>query len=237
MIVYAVTNQVDGGVYVGATRCSLATRKAQHKSRAVLTSKDVRHTPLYEAIRRHGWSSFKWRILEHCPNMAALYEAEMRWIAHYRQDASGPLYNLTDGGLGTIGFEPPPELRAKWSDARRGKPRSPESVAKCAAALRGRKVPEHVVAKLRGRVVSAETREKLRQAKIGRKLTWSEQARENVAEAARRRSAEGKGAKLHPSLAPEVLARRESGEPFASIAQDYGVTPSAVFYFCKRQAA
>lgn len=85
--------------------------------------------------------------------------AERCWIARYQP--TGRLVNLTDGGEGAPGYVPTPELRAKWSQMRRGVPyepgripamlgkkHTPEAVAKIQRASTGRVMPETMRAKL-----------------------------------------------------------------------------------------
>ena len=160
--------------------------------------------------------------------------AEQKWVKHFNSMSSDNGYNLTLGGLGSPGWNPLEDTRIKMSDAHKGMKMSPEAIEKTSSKLRGRKRPESVIAKMRGRIVSDETRIKIGNASRGRKNIWSKQAHENVAAAARKKSGNGIGAKLHPSLAETILSRRAVNETFASIARDYAVTASAIFYFCKR---
>ena len=233
MFVYSVTNTMDGRIYVGASQRSLAVRKSQHKSRASLCAKDSRYTPLYEAIRKYGWEAFEWRILERCKDAESLYVAEKKWIAHLESAASDNGYNLTLGGLGSPGYDPSEDTRRKISIIHKGRKHSREFIEKRIAPQRGSKRPT-VSEKLKGRALSEEHKKKIGMASLGRKNIWSDEAKKNNAEAAKNRSINGIGAKLHPSLATQIIFRRDSGESFPSIAKDYGVTASAVFYFCKR---
>lgn len=68
-------------------------------------------------------------------------EAERRWIAHYRS-AGCNLTNLTDGGEGTVGYNPTPEERHRRSLSQTGRKQTAESTAKTRAALLGRKQSE-----------------------------------------------------------------------------------------------
>lgn len=87
-------------------------------------------------------------------------EAERRWIAYYKNQGYR-LTNLTIGGEGAPGYNPPAEVRAKMSVAQTGRKQTPESIAKTAAALRGRKQsPEHIakLSKVRkGKIPQAAT--------------------------------------------------------------------------------
>lgn len=98
----------------------------------------------------------------------------------------------------------------------------------------GRKLSESHKLALRGRIVSDETRQKIGDATRGRKHKWSKQAKKNVASAAKLRLSNGVGAKIHPREASEIFSRRAADESYADIAKTYDVTPSCVFYFCKR---
>ncbi len=235
MIVYSVRNITDGKVYVGASQRSISVRKSQHKSRAKLHTKDSRHTPLYEAIRKDGWDSFEWSVLETCKDAESLYQAEQKWVSRLESSNSNNGYNLTSGGLGNNGYNPSEEARRKISVLHKGRKHSKEFIEKRISPQRGRKRPI-VGDKLRGRFVSDETRRKIGLASFGRRNVWSESAKENNRKAVRARAAAGIGAKLHPSLANHINERRNNGESFASIARDFDVTPTTVFYFCKRNA-
>lgn len=71
------------------------------------------------------------------------------------------LANLTDGGEGTL--NPSAETRKKISDAHRGKKVSQETRAKMSASLRGKVKSEATREKLRQRVYTQETRDKMRE--------------------------------------------------------------------------
>jgi len=101
-------------------------------------------------------------------------ESERVWIASFRAIGC-ELVNGTDGGEGAPGRVPSPETRAKQSAATKGRKKSPESVARMAAALRGRpghKVSPETRQKIsrarRSIVFSAETLARMSSAKLGR---------------------------------------------------------------------
>ena len=127
---------MDGRIYVGASqRDSLEIRKTEHKSR-VFAKKDIRHTPLYTAIRQHGWDMFLWSILEKCEDAESLYVAEKKWIARLESALHDNGYNLTLGGLGSPGYDPPESARRKISIIHKGRKHSREFIEKRMAALR-----------------------------------------------------------------------------------------------------
>ena len=127
---------------------------------------------------------------------ADAFEHERFLIACFR-DMGVKLCNLTDGGDGTSGLVRPDEwrravaermrtfrigkkdsekTRKKKSESAKGRPMSPEAIAKTAAFHRGRKRSPETLAKMSaalkgkglGKVVLQETREKLRVNAIGR---------------------------------------------------------------------
>lgn len=91
------------------------------------------------------------------------------------------------------GREIPLELRAKWSASRTGKKQTPEHIAKCTQSRIGKKhSPERVAKAQAARAItmaakggiSEQTREKMRQASLGRRLT--DEAKRKCSEASKR---------------------------------------------------
>ena len=98
MIIYKVTNKINGKVYIGKITKGLDERKKAH----IEQSKNKR-SYFYNAIRRYGIDSFFWEVLIECNNQKSLNEHEKFFIAVYR--ANGNVYNLTDGGEGVPGYK------------------------------------------------------------------------------------------------------------------------------------
>lgn len=130
MFVYVIENTVNGKRYVGKST-QPAKRWTQHR----INARNGVDSILYRAIRKHGEESFEFSVVEECESEAASFEAECRWIAKLQTHGEGG-YNATPGGEGIIVTD---ELRAKWSERRKGKPARPEVVAKRAASNRGKK--------------------------------------------------------------------------------------------------
>lgn len=181
--IYALVDPRDDAVrYVGATT-NPKKRYAEH---------------MYENNRReiykHRWVT-KLRADGLRPQMIILEEnpidwaeAERRWIAHYRA-AGARLTNLTDGGEGTLGYNPPAETRQRMSEAAKRRPKeSPEITEKRAAQLRGRKRPPEVVAKTVAARAwyghSSEVRKRISESVKGFRHT--DEARRKISEAGRR---------------------------------------------------
>ena len=183
MIVYKITNLIDGKIYVGQTRRTLEERFNQH-SRA--------DTILGRAIRKYGKKNFKREILETCKTPEELNEREKFWIKFY--DCMTPKgYNRTDGGENAmlseevrqqiseslIGFyEEHPEALEKISEDQKKRFSNPEERAK--AAERTRKSfenPERVAKQSesqRKRFENPEEREKI-SAKVSERFSDPEE--------------------------------------------------------------
>lgn len=71
MIIYKITNTVDGKVYIGMTTTELDVRKPHINLKRKSLSK-----PLYQAMREFGWTSFQWEIIDQADNMDELSEKE-----------------------------------------------------------------------------------------------------------------------------------------------------------------
>lgn len=225
MIVYKATNITNGKAYIGITRFSLKKRMSSHKS----ASKKHNWT-FYKAIRKYGWDAFKWEVLRTCESYEELKIAEIEEIKkHNTMHHGGCGYNATAGGDGAVGLHVSDETRARLSIA--GK----------------------------GRIVSQATREKLRDIFKGRKNTWARSGIKRSAETIAKLKANHVGrtgkknspemqdalmaalaaaiTKLKHEYAWDIFSKRSLGYSFSKIGKDYGVTASAVFYFCKRIGA
>lgn len=92
MIVYLVTNKVNGKLYVGQTIQTLEERWSQH-CRCCESKKRI----LQRAIDKYGCESFDIRILQKCNSVDELNSAESSWIESL-QCLSPNGYNLNGGG-------------------------------------------------------------------------------------------------------------------------------------------
>lgn len=115
LIVYTATNRVNGKVYVGITMQPLASRMAQHKSRA-----GAGNRAFPNAITKYGMAGFEWKVVQECATPQELQAAECEWIRTLNSLADGGHgYNRTTGGGGTAGWRASLETRAKLSRVRR----------------------------------------------------------------------------------------------------------------------
>lgn len=129
IIVYQAVNKTNGNRYIGMTSRGLRYRKNTHKQQAKGGSDMV----FSRAVRKYGFSSFEFTILEVCADVETALRRERELIAEHK-----PEYNVAVGGLrGPQGWKHSEESIAKMKAARakqepywRGKKRSAESIAK-----------------------------------------------------------------------------------------------------------
>lgn len=150
MIIYKITNRVNGRSYIGQTVKSLKQRKRKHLSDAKFYRDSFY---FHNAIRKYGLRNFKWEIIHWCGNINFLNQLEIFYIGYYDTYNNG--YNLTEGGGGVRGHKHSDETRKKIFLTRIGKKYSAETLKKMSAARLGKKV-------------SAEIRKKISLAKIGK---------------------------------------------------------------------
>jgi len=95
MIIYCAINIINNKKYIGKTSSSFKRRMSEHK----LQSKS-KNFVFYRAIRKYGFSSFKWLIIETCSNAAKLNVAEIEWISILNTMDNTVGYNINPGGDG-----------------------------------------------------------------------------------------------------------------------------------------
>src|SRR5271157_603399 len=140
MLIYKVTNLVNGKVYIGKTEIPLIKRWRQH-----ISNSRVKQYVLSKAIRKYGAHNFSVTTLTTASTRAELNELECKFIAQLQSNNSLFGYNMTVGGDGNEGHTLSPEGRKKVSAARKAlgtswsknKVLSAEHRANIAAALSG----------------------------------------------------------------------------------------------------
>jgi group I intron endonuclease len=146
-IVYLATNRINGKRYIGATSKTLDLRRRGHLYQAKSGLRGC--TRFYAAIRKHGSEAFEWSELRNCATFEEALIEERKLIAEIR-----PEYNLRPGGQGHCSSPAKPrgpqspDVIKKRADANRGKVPTAEHREKIRKALKGRKRPPEVVAKI-----------------------------------------------------------------------------------------
>ena len=87
--IYKIENIVTGEVYIGQST-DIDVRWAHHRKNAMAQNK-VRKYALYRDMRRYGYSSFTFVVLEECSSFK-LNEREDYWIEYYSKKVH--LYNI-----------------------------------------------------------------------------------------------------------------------------------------------
>lgn len=179
---YKITCRENGKFYVGYTKTTAQERFEQH----LLNARWKRQYALADAIRCYGNSAFFVETLLTCDDHTDACKNEMRLIAELNcMLPSG--YNMTFGGDGVpLTAEKYAEVAARKKGVsspkckaaglrRRGTKASPETKAKLSQfhknQLRSETWRKNISAGLKGRKVSAETREKISAARKGKPWT------------------------------------------------------------------
>ena len=156
MIIYKITNRVNGKVYIGQTVTSLQRRWRAH------CCESSECTYIHHAIQKYGKGSFTMEQIDSAISRDELDQKEIYWIKHY--DCLAPKgYNLQTGGSHCTYSE---ESRRKMSDSARGKVVSNETKRKISESLKGRISPK------KGKAISDETKRKISESIRGEKHPW-----------------------------------------------------------------
>ena len=131
-------NLINGKRYIGVTKHTLKFRRGQHIYAAMAGRNGC--AIFMAAIRKYGEDSFEWSILGEFNNYKDALAAEVRFISEMK-----PEYNITKGGQG------------------RSIPRTQEEKDKISRTLMGRKHPPEWKTRIKGRTLTPEAKEKLRE--------------------------------------------------------------------------
>lgn len=160
-VIYAAIHTSSGSTYVGQTSRTFTKRKEEH-----LRDAGSRRQKLFHAtLNKYGADSFEWKIL--CEGIESFDEAcriEVEWILKLNAHVSQGGLNLTFGGEGSTGFKHTLESRKKIGEAHKGKPKSADQRKKMGAAISAARKGK----KYGSRHLSNESRERMRQAQLGR---------------------------------------------------------------------
>jgi len=133
MIIYKVTNNINGKIYVGLTKQPLKLRWQQHV-RGAITRPEACY--FFRAIKKYGEKSFSCEVIDFSDNMKDLSEKEIYWIDKLKCCDRNIGYNCKTGGVDR--FEVSKETKEKISSALKGKKKTEEHRKKCGLARKGR---------------------------------------------------------------------------------------------------
>ena len=95
MIIYKITNTVNGKIYIGCTTRTIEVRLNAHFRQRFSAT---RHTSLGRSICKYGIKAFIIEKIEDCLDEKNMFEREVYWINYYRSTDNKIGYNLTKGG-------------------------------------------------------------------------------------------------------------------------------------------
>lgn len=160
----------NGKAYIGITRETLDKRIRRH----ILYARQGRMFALSCAIRKYGEDSFASKVLNTAES-SELKRLEIEAIREHRQ-LGIPLYNMTNGGDGSLGVRLSQEVKKKISASLSGRKCSSQHCIRVGEAQKGKIIPQEVREKMRAAAqarcaapMSDEQRQKRREALAGRK--------------------------------------------------------------------
>jgi group I intron endonuclease len=137
MLIYLVTNKLNGKIYVGKT--ARATADQRWKWHIASARSQKRNYRLANAIRKHGADAFEVRDIVRATSVSELNALEIRHIADMNACDPEVGYNMTTGGEGG---RPTDEARAKITAALTGRTPSLETRRRQSAAHIGKTLPQ-----------------------------------------------------------------------------------------------
>ena len=139
MIVYKITNNIDGKFYIGITIRDFKKRIAGH----IHSAKNGSEYALPRALRKYGPENFTFEVIDSdATSIEHLKQLEIWYIENLK-----PEYNLTKGGDGLFGYIWSEESKLKNSLSQKGRKLSEEHKRKISIGLTGKKQSKETITK------------------------------------------------------------------------------------------
>lgn len=158
MLIYKITNKINGKIYVGYSSQTLEKRiKKYHQH---IKQSNHQNRPIIRALKKYGFESFSWSIIDNAADKQEMCDKEIFWIAFLESTVPSIGYNISTGGEGgNVGRNFTKEHCDKIGEAHKGMRHTKESLKKISNAAKNR-------------IVSEETKKKMSESHKG-KNTWS----------------------------------------------------------------
>jgi len=131
MVVYKVTNKINGKVYIGQTTKTLQRRWTKH---CIAAKTD--NIPFHRALMKYGFDNFTVEQIDVASSQDELNKKEIYWIEYYNSLLPNG-YNVCKGGNGMSGYKASEETRRKLRESHLGKRQSEETRKKMSEAAKG----------------------------------------------------------------------------------------------------
>jgi hypothetical protein len=167
MVIYKITNLVNGKVYVG--------KRAYSKEKFLKSYYYGSGKYITLAIKKYGKWNFSKEVIEECESLEDMGKREKYWIKEL--DTMRPNgYNLCIGGNGAVGYHHTEEWKYEMSKLRRGKKHSEEWCRRISESNKGKKRSEEIREKMRkshlGIPLSEKHKQGLSKSHRGEKNYW-----------------------------------------------------------------
>lgn len=98
MIVYKITNKINGKIYIGQTVLTLVKRKKGHIADSKRDRKSRIKSKISKAIAKYGIDNFVFEIIHETTSMDELNYLEEKYISELKSNNDNIGYNLLSGG-------------------------------------------------------------------------------------------------------------------------------------------
>ena len=133
MLIYKITNKINGKVYIGQTTKTLRRRWTKH---CIAAKTD--NIPFHRALIKYGFENFTVEQIDVASSIEELNKKEVYWIKHYNSMMPNG-YNVCEGGGGVSGFKFRPETIEKLKESHIGKKQTAETKKKISDSAKGLK--------------------------------------------------------------------------------------------------
>lgn len=162
--IYKTTNLINGKIYIG-----------QHKADKFDLSYYGSGKHLINAINYYGVNNFKCELIEWCETQSVTNSRERYWIKYYNSRNKDIGYNITEGGEGWKGGVHTEETKLKISKAKTGASPNREYITTDDTKLKISNTLKSYYKShdnpRKGAKLSDTTKQKLRDANLGKKLS------------------------------------------------------------------